>query len=338
MPKGLRGSLYKKDDDFRLSFLYGNYVTLNDLSNEDVDRIIDYHLSPLYVSVHSVNKDIREYLFGRPIPNNILKMLKRLTDGGIKIHAQIVTLPGINDGKVLEESIEKLAEFYPACESVAVVPIGLTKHRKGLPIISGFNKEEAGNLVEWAEKKELTLTGWPKTKKRFFYLSDEFFFLAEKKIPDSSYYGNYPQLSNGVGMSRLFVEEIKDEIRNLNKHRSAVSEFTIVTGKLGYKLITEYIMPLIEANLPKLKIGILSVPNTLFGETVTVSGLLSGRDIIETVRRSENVSSRLVLPPNSINHDGLLIDNFLPSELRDELQKEILIPESNFLEDSILNI
>ncbi|MCD6380340.1 DUF512 domain-containing protein, partial [bacterium] len=256
----------------------------------------------------------------------------------ITIHAQIVTLPGINDGKVLEETIEKLAEFFPACESVSIVPIGLTKHRKGLPVISGFNKKGAGKLVEWAEKEDLKLTEWPKTNKRFFYLSDEFYFLAEKKIPDSSYYGNYPQLSNGVGMSRLFIEDIKGEIKNLMKRSTGFAEFTIVTGKLGYKLITEYIIPLIEANIPKLKIGILSVPNSLFGETVTVSGLLSGRDIIETVKRSENVSDRLVLPPNSINHDGLLIDNFLPSQLRDELQKEILVPESNFLEDSILNI
>ena len=338
MVKGLRDSLYQKDDDYRLSFLYGNYITLNDISNEELDRIIEYHLSPLYVSVHSVNNDIREHLFGRPISNNIITILKRLADGGITIHAQIVLIPGINDGKILEESVEKLAEFYPSCRSLAIVPVGLTKHRKGLPEIPIFTKKEAQKLVKWAEKKEVTLAEYSETNRRFFYLSDEFYFLAEKKIPDSNYYGDYLQLSNGVGMSRLFIEETKNEIKNLKKIHAATAGFTIVTGKLGYKLINEYIMPMIETNLPELKVGLLSVPNTLFGENVTVSGLLSGKDIIETVKRSKEIADRIVLPPNSINHDGLLIDDFSPLELQDELQKEILVPESNFLEDSIINI
>jgi hypothetical protein len=139
-------------------------------------------------------------------------------------------------------------------------------------------------------------------------------------------------------MSRLFIEEIKSEIESLKKKKAATAELTIVTGKLGYNLIIEYIMPLIEANLPQIKLGILYVPNRLFGETVTVSGLLSGRDIIETVKMSKNISDRIVLPPNSVNNDGILIDNLSPSDLSDELQKEILIPESSFLEDSIINI
>jgi len=338
MAKGLRDSLYQKDDDYRLSFLYGNYITLNDISDKEIDRIIEYHLSPLYVSVHTVNNDIREHLFGRPITNNILAILKRLADGGITIHAQIVVIPGINDGKILEESVKKLAEFYPSCESLAIVPIGLTKHRKGLPEISRFNKKEARKLVKWAEKEDVKPAGDPETSRRFFYLSDEFYFLAEKKIPGSKYYGDYLQLSNGVGMSRLFIEETKNEIEKLKKRHLAAAEFTIVTGKLGYKLINKYIMPMIEANLPELKVGLLCVPNTLFGENVTVSGLLSGRDIIETVKRSNNIFDRIVLPPNSINHNGLLIDDFSPSELQDELQKEILVPVNTFLEDSIITI
>jgi len=139
-------------------------------------------------------------------------------------------------------------------------------------------------------------------------------------------------------MSRLFIENIKERIENLKKNHISGSEFSIVTGKLGYKLITEYITPLIKEHLPQIRMGILCVPNNLFGETVTVSGLISGRDIIETVKHSKNVSGRIVLPPNSLNHDGVMIDNILPSELRDELHKEILVPEDNFLEDSIITV
>ncbi|MDZ7859935.1 MAG: DUF512 domain-containing protein [Candidatus Krumholzibacteriota bacterium] len=336
MPKGLRGTLYKKDDDYRLSFLYGNYVTLNDIRREEIDRIIDYHLSPIYVSVHCVNKSIREYLFGRAIPNNILELLEGLADGGITIHAQIVVIPGINDGKVLEESIDKLSELYPACKSVAVVPIGLTKHRRNLQDIKGFDKDNAVKLLEWAENKDRQLTGWPETNQRFFYLSDEFFFLAGKKIPDNNYYGDFDQSANGVGMSRLFIEEIRSEIKNLRRQTNIASEFTVVTGKMGYNLISEYVIPLIERDLAGLKINLISVPNKLFGDSVTVSGLLSGRDIIEKVTKSENISGPIVLPPNSFNNEGLLIDNYSIADLRDELKKEIIVPESNFLENTIV--
>lgn len=336
MPAGLRGTLYKKDDDYRLSFLYGNYVTLNDIRREEIERIIEYHLSPIYVSVHSVNKRIREYLFGRTIPNNILELLEDLADGGITIHAQIVVIPGINDGKVLEESIDKLTDLYPACKSVAVVPIGLTAHRRKLPDLKGFDKDNALKLVDWAENKDRQLTGWPKTNQRFFYLSDEFFFLAGKKIPDTNYYGDFDQSENGVGMSRLFIEEIKNEIKNLRRQTDIVSEFTVVTGKLGYNLISEYLIPIIEKDLTGLKINLISVPNKLFGDSVTVSGLLSGRDIIEEVNKFENIAGPIVLPPNSFNNEGLLIDNYSISDLRNELKKEIIVPESNFLENSIV--
>ncbi|HMA77489.1 MAG TPA: DUF512 domain-containing protein [Candidatus Krumholzibacteriaceae bacterium] len=336
MPEGLRGTLYKKDDDYRLSFLYGNYVTLNDIKREEIERIIEYHLSPIYVSVHSVNKRIREYLFGRTIPNNILKLLEDLADGGITIHAQIVVIPGINDGEVLEESIDKLSDLYPACKSVAVVPIGLTAHRRKLPDLKGFDKDNALKLVDWAENKDRQLTGWPKTNQRFFYLSDEFFFLAGKKIPDSNYYGDFDQSENGVGMSRLFIEEIKNEIKNLRRQTDIASEFTVVTGKLGYNLISEYLIPIIKKDLTGLKINLIYVPNKLFGDSVTVSGLLSGRDIIEEINKFENISGPIVLPPNSFNNEGLLIDNYSISDLRNELKKEIIVPESNFLENSIV--
>jgi len=334
MPEGLRRSLYLKDDDYRLSFLFGNYVTLNDLKEEEMERIIEYHLSPLYVSVHAVNKDVRERLFGRPIKHDIIDLLKRLGDNGISFHTQVVLIPGINDGAVLEETVDTLFSLHPACLSVAVVPVGLTDHRVGLTEIRGVSVDEASSLVEWARNKGDYFREQTDQGTRFLYLADELYLMADVELPGDRDYDGYPQLSNGVGMCRSFLNELE---YSLGETDSSMEEcrFAVITGSLGYSFFNRYVSPLLEKRAPWLKPSYIETKNRLFGEMVTVSGLLSGRDMIEAARGHEHFDL-YVVPPNSINNEGKFLDDLEVGDIADELGARVVVPDATFVEDMVI--
>ncbi len=338
MPPGLRDTLYCRDDDYRLSFLYGNYITLNDISESDISRIIEYNLSPLYISVHAVDRDLREYIFGRPISSDILEVLRRLTGEGITFHAQIVLVPEVNDGRYLSETVQSLAGLYPGCRSLSIVPVGLTRHRDNLPLIERVTPERAEEIFRWKDSMESMLEGTGEMEERFFYLSDEFYLAAGRELPPDGYYGEYFQIDNGVGLSRRFIEDIKTEIERLKREGLKTSDFAVITGKLGGRLINRYIMPLVRSEVPECGIQIVEVENRLFGEQVTVSGLLSGSDIISAARGIDNLSGRVVIPPNAVNHRGMLIDDSSVDDIAVALDREIILPESNFLERSVTGI
>lgn len=336
MPPGMRNALYIKDDDYRLSFLFGNYITLNDISRSKVKRIVEYNLSPLYVSVHATDGTIREKIFGRPMKNDIMSVLSELAEGGISIHAQVVIIPGVNDGRVLERTMRDLFELYPACRTLAVVPVGLTGHRKGLTKLRKVSASEAREMIDLAGNMNSIFR--KKTGDHdFVFMSDEFYLLADRTFPDAERYGEFEQLSNGVGMSRLFIDSIEDRVDYLkNRRLPPYGRMTLVTGHLGSRLIRRHVLPMVNRALPDLSIELVTVTNITFGRSVSVSGLLSGADISAAVKRAGGPRGILVLPPNTINHEGKMIDDIRPSALGKELGTRVLVPEEHFLENRIL--
>lgn len=335
MPPGLRSSLYIKDDDYRLSFLFGNYITLNDIGEREIKKIIELRLSPLYVSVHTVDKKLREYLFGRKMRADIIEIMKHLAHNGITMHAQVVLIPGKNDGTVLERTVEELFSLYPACRSVAVVPVGLTKHRANLESFRRIRDDEARAIINWAEAKRREFavkTGGV----HFLHLSDELYLRARRALPQLEAYEEFPQLANGVGMCRLFSEHVSRDIERLKKQRIPKTNMTVVTGTIGGRFLKRYILPMIERQCPQLKIKPLIVRNSLFGRSVGVTGLLSGADIIRAVESGPGVSGCLVIPPNAVNHDGLLIDDRTTGDLERQLGTPVLVPRETFLEKRIV--
>lgn len=280
LPKGMRKTLYFKDEDYRMSYISGNYVTLANLTKKDLDKILTYKLSPLYVSVHATDPAIRSKMLGIKRKVDILPLIKILADNKIKIHTQIVLCPEINDGDILKKSIEDLSTFYPQVESIAVVPVGLTSHRDGLVSLKSVTKQisdKVFNIVRPYQSLFQMKFGTP-----FVFLSDEFYLLSGKRIPESDFYGEFPQIENGVGLLRYFIDDAKllfgkKEIAPLG----IKGKICIVTGILPYKRIKLYIRKLAE--LMGCNIYLQPVKNDFFGEKITVTGLITGSDIIKTI-------------------------------------------------------
>ncbi len=337
MPPGMRASLYEKDDDYRLSFLFGNFITLNDVNEEDIRRIIGLHLSPLYISIHAVDAGVRERIFGRQMKRNILSDLRRLARRGIVVHAQIVLVPGMNDGAALERSLAALWRLYPACRSVAVVPVGITAHRKDLPRIRRMNAAEARRLVSWAadeRERYRARTGG----ERFLHLADELYLLAGRTLPPAEEYDDYPQIANGVGMCRLFLDDLRRDAARLRRRGGRPGRMTIATGGLGARFLRRYASPLLARELPGFDMRLLPVPNRLFGPAVGVSGLLAGRDIIREARRRKVTEGCVVIPPNALNHAGRFLDGLTPAAVGRELRLEVRAARRTFLESRIVRL
>ncbi|OQX54630.1 MAG: hypothetical protein B5M53_05690 [Candidatus Cloacimonas sp. 4484_209] len=320
MPKGLRSSLYERDDDYRLSFLYGNYITLTNMTENDFERIQEQQLSPLYISVHSTTPEIRAKLLGKRIKDvDIKKQLKRLSKADIKFHTQIVVCPGINDGKELEKTVFDLADFYPNILSIAIIPVGLTKYRNGLYPLRLLNKEESLDIV-WK-----TLMWQELFRERFnlgfVYPSDEIFIKAEFGIPMKEFYDDFPQLENGVGISRIFldgIEEIKTE-----ELKGIKGRIVFVTSVLAYpwiNLLRKRLM--LESSLI---CDVIVVKNHFFGESVTVSGLLVGSDILDAIRNYNSTADLFMIPDRCINDDGFFIDGMSVEKLQDKLGRKIVV-------------
>lgn len=278
LPAGMRRSVYFKDDDYRLSFLQGNFVTLTNLADRDIERIIRLRLSPLYISVHSTDENTRRTLLGRAnVPTRpIMPTLARLSEGRIEFHAQVVLVPGLNDGATLEQTIDDLAGLWPSCASLGIVPVGLTSHREGLPRLKAVDSEVARQVirtVNQAQLRSLDARGV-----RFVFAADEFYYLAQHEIPGGDEYDGYPQLENGIGPSRLFADEFSEAEGSLPKRAATAVDFAVVTGVLGARAIAGACARL--GRVEGVRIRLLPVANKFFGESVTVSGLVVGADIV----------------------------------------------------------
>ena len=277
MPQGMRRSLYVKDDDYRLSFLQGSYITLTNLSKRAVQRIKEQHLTPLYVSVHTTQSKLREQMMGNPVAGNILGMLEELSSAGIEFHTQVVLCPGINDGESLEQTYCELSKI-DGVRSLAVVPAGITKYRDKLPHITLFNRESAAKIVDWVVEKQQESRRSKGTA--FVWLSDELYIIAEKPLPPLSDYEDFPQLENGVGMSRLLLDEFEKLI--LPKEVSPPKELVFLTGMSAEKVLLPIVAKL--NTIPGLNITLIAAQNRFFGPTVTVVGLLTGTCLLSALR------------------------------------------------------
>ncbi len=302
LPRGLRRSLYVKDEDYRLSFLYGNYMTLTNIECGDKKRIIDQRLSPLYISVHATNRSVRNRLIGNPRATDILKELKFFADNKIRFHTQIVLCPGYNDGKELQNTIRDLYKFYPYTSSIAVVPVGLTAHRKQQ--VQPVTREDAIRAIETVEsfrKRFLKKHGDPVA-----YCSDEMYIKAERPFPPLKEYGGLPQIENGVGMVPLFVSQAKKV--KLPKPVSRSKKFITFTGVSFYPFLKKFIDRLSEKE--NIDITLFRVANQLFGTSVTVAGLLTGRDVIKTLHDNTDSYQYLLVPDVALKEDeDLFLDD-----------------------------
>ena len=282
-PGGMRQALYIKDDDYRLSFLYGNFITLNRITESELKRITRLHLSPLYVSVHTTNPPLRRAMFGTKIAERGLQNLYKLVASGIRIHAQVVLCPDINTGIEMVRTIRDLGQMGPNLASVALVPVGLTGHRSGLKPLRKFQSEEAANLVEHVSAMQQTFLKERGT--RFVFLADEFYNLAGLEVPGDSEYEGYPQLENGVGLARHFLDELAMIKQQESDGLAAPLKITLATGRAAESLMKQ--LTLVFAEIANLTINLKIIDNNFFGEQVTVSGLLTGGDLLAALEGDE---------------------------------------------------
>lgn len=316
LPPGQRASLYIQDDDYRLSFLQGSYVTLTNLSAADWERIEKLHLSPLYISVHATDPAVRRRLLGSRAIEPILDQLKRLAAAGITLHTQAVICPGINDGAILEKTISDLAELWPQVVSLAIVPVGLTGHRQKLYQLRVPNRDEALQTLKTVgeyQKKFLK-----KINSRFVFAADEWYIIAREAFPSNEEYEGYPQLDNGVGLIRWFLNDFDENLpRVAPKLETIGGELVLITGVSTLRLWDEIKLKL-SKDFPKLKLTILPVSNRFFGPSVTVTGLLTGGDIIEAIRNHPQSGGEIYLIPaitlkqgEALFLDGTSVDDLI---------------------------
>lgn len=318
-PKGMRRSLYIKDDDYRFSFTHGNYVSLSGMSEADFKRIIAMRLSPLYISVHTTDDDLRPFMFGNRRLEPIMPQLKRLIDGGIRLHTQAVIVPGVNDGIHLEKTIEDLATLSPGVDSVAIVPVGLTRYRERLPKLRTFTSDESATTIDLVESYHDEFLDRLGT--RFAWPSDEFFLKAGRAIPPFGYYEEMPQFENGVGMVRQFLVDFNRRKRYLPDRIKRPLRIDIVSGRLAGPSIESDIMPRIRA-IKKLSANLTIVDNRFWGKSVTVTGLLTGGDIVRAVKNSE--ADIILLPPNCINTDELFLDDMSLDDFKSAVGRPVV--------------
>ncbi|MCJ7577082.1 MAG: DUF512 domain-containing protein [candidate division Zixibacteria bacterium] len=329
LPKGMRKSLYFKDEDYRLSFLHGNFITLTNTSDEDINRIIQQRLSPLYISVHTTDENLRkQILSNRKIPE-IMPILKKLADGGIEMHTQIVLCPGVNDGIHLKKSVQELSSLYPRVKSLALVPVGLTRHRQNLPRIKPVDKKYSLEIVKLVD-------GWQRLfrkrfKMGFVYASDEFFTKAGLDIPNKKYYDDFDQIENGVGMMRKILHQFQMKQKLLPKSLKKNLNISLITGVSAFRLIKKTVEDRLNT-IPGLKIRVVDVKNDFFGPSVTVTGLLTGVDMINSLKRQKEIGEVILLPPNCINQDGLFLDDTTPQELERELDRKVITGSYDLVE------
>jgi putative radical SAM enzyme (TIGR03279 family) len=314
MPEKLRDSLYVKDDDYRHSFLFGNFITLTNLKTSELEKIVKRKLSPLYVSIHTTNPEIRKKILNNKNASKILEQLQFLTQNGIYIHGQIVLVPGINDGAELKKTIDDLAALIPQLQSLAVVPVGLTKFRENLKPLKPFTKKQAAQVIDMLTDYQHKFLKSAET--RFVFAADEFYVLADYEIPDEEFYEGFPQLENGVGIVRLFIDEFKDLFSLLPERTEDKRPKLLLTSVSGYNVIYPLVKQL-ETRFKDINIKLVPVINDFFGASVTVTGLLTGQDIINTVVGMNLPKETIVIIPDiTLKDDYLFLDDLTVNDVQ----------------------
>ena len=325
MPPGMRDSLYFKDDDARMSFLTGSYITLTNLTDRELQRICDLKISPINVSVHTTNPELRSEMMGNFAAGDIMERIQKLSDAGITMNCQIVCCPGYNDGKELLNSIHDLAEMYPAVNSVAVVPVGLTKYRSGLEPLKPFTKEQAERTIDLVEGFAAQCDSFYGDK--IVYCSDEFYILAERELPDDEYYGEYAQLDNGVGMLRLLKVEFETALKMVDSDEGDGVQFSVVTGEAAAPYLEKLLMTAME-KCANIKGQVFAIKNDFFGHQINVAGLVTAQDMINQLKGKE-LGERILIPTNMLRHgETVFLDDLTVADVERELNVKVIdIPQ-----------
>lgn len=327
LPKGLRKSLYFKDDDSRLSFLFGNYVTLTNLKEREVDRIIKMHISPINISVHTTNPELRVKMMGNRFAGKSLDILYRFAKAGIKLNCQIVLCRDINDGEELDRTLKDLTSLWPSVQSVAVVPLGLTKYRQGLYPLTGYDSETARAVVRqlerWGDRCE------QKYGQRICYAADEFYLKAQLPIPPAPFYGDFDQLENGVGLMASLKQEFLDALEDFVPPASA-RKVTLATGVAAHPFL-DTLLDELRQRCHNLTCNVVPIVNDFFGDTITVAGLVTGGDLLNQLRGRE-LGDALLLPDVMLRREGdIFLDDVSLEELSEALQIQIItVPNDGY--------
>lgn len=315
LPSGMRETLYFKDDDSRLSFLQGNYVTLTNMKEEDLDRIIFYHLSPINVSVHTTNLELRKKMLKNKNADKVLDYISKIVNSGINLNFQVVLVPDVNDGAELDKTIEDLSKFLPNAESLSVVPVGVTKFRDGLYEVEPVTRDYARNCIDIVEKWQDKFRKEYDTA--FVYISDEFYLVGERKIPDYESYGTFPQIENGVGMISAFEYDMKLALEE-NEFDFYKNKVGLVTGEISYKFILELVEKIKNIYI-NIDVDVIKVENNFFGKTITVSGLLTGTDIIDTIKKTNTIYDKIIIPKNCLRDgDAVFLDDLTINDAEEQ--------------------
>lgn len=335
LPKGMRESLYFKDDDSRLSFLFGNYITLTNLSEHEIQRIISMHISPINISVHTTEPELRNKIMGNRFAGESLKILKRFTDADIVVNCQIVLCKGINDGDHLVKTLNDLETMIPQVSSIAVVPVGLTKHREGLYTLEPYDEQSAGEVIDIVEG--FAQKCFELHDSRVAFVADEFYLKAKRELPDAEYYEDFSQLENGVGGIALLRDEFRYELEQI-KPFPAHKRVSIACGVAIRPFLQELVDELVE-KFPNVECNIYAIKNNFFGDQIDVSGLVTGRDLIEQLKEKD--LGKLLVPSVMLRREN---DIFLDDVSVDEVGEKLLVPidivptEGSALVDYILGI
>lgn len=327
LPKGLRKSLYFKDDDSRLSFLFGNYVTLTNLKEREVDRIIKMHISPINISVHTTNPELRVKMMGNRFAGKSLDILYRFAKAGIKLNCQIVLCRDINDGEELDRTLKDLTSLWPSVQSVAVVPLGLTKYRQGLYPLTGYDSETARAVVRqlerWGDRCE------QKYGQRICYAADEFYLKAQLPIPPAPFYGDFDQLENGVGLMASLKQEFLDALEDFVPPASA-RKVTLATGVAAHPFL-DTLLDELRQRCHNLTCNVVPIVNDFFGDTITVAGLVTGGDLLKQLQGRE-LGDALLLPDVMLRREGdIFLDDVSLEELSEALQIQIItVPNDGY--------
>ena len=319
-PAGLRSQLYFRDGDYRLSFMYGNYTTMTNAGPAILHRIIEQRLSPQYISVHVTDYEIRRRLMGLKKDDGILDKIKLLHDHAIDMHTQIVLCPGLNDGAALVKTIDDLFPYNKHIVSLAIVPVGLTDHRFGLSELKNVDCEYACTLLDMVDQWQRKFRG--EVGRGFVYASDEFYVVAGRSIPPANHYDGFPQTENGVGLVRSFLEEFKRQSRRFPERLSPKRRLLMATGILAAGFIREEVLSRLR-RVSGLDVELVAVPNILFGESVTVAGLLSGKCLYSALK-GRDCGDMVLLPPDILNAGGLLLDDVTIPQLEDQLNVPVM--------------
>lgn len=325
LPKGMRETLYIKDDDSRLSFLQGNFITMTNMKDSDIDKMIKYRISPVNISVHTTNPELRSKMLNNKFAVDILDKIKKLNDADIQMNAQIVCVPGYNDKEELNRTIKDLSRFSKNMHGIAVVPIGITKYRNDLAKLEIFDKEGSSELINQIENLQNEFKD--AFNRRFVYASDEFYVIAERELPPYENYEDFSQIENGVGLVRMFEKQLVEALENLdmgNQGEYKNTEVTIATGTSAFKFM-QSMASLVMNKIPQVKMNVEKIVNNFFGETITVAGLITGIDLHEQLEKKE-LGDYLLIPSVMLRSDEeVFLDDETLEGLSDKLDVKIIV-------------